>query len=276
MKRCSYGEVSNVRWVYMERCHWVFSRNHDESNEGAVGGGVMEAAEGEVTMATVREMLRVQESVMKTLFESTVKALTSRVDNLVYTVESLRASLEVSQKDIEALQPLDESLKTTEKDVQALKDELGRQDGKMEYLENQSRRNNIRVNGIPEETDETWDDVERKVKVLVKETLGVDNIEIERAHRVESRKKAPRGAVGNKPRTIVAKLRDWKQRELILRKARQAKPAGVYFSEDLALATLQRREALVPKLKAAKDEGKIAYFVLDRLIIRNRRVQQDT
>ena len=57
---------------------------------------------------------------------------------------------------IEALQPLDESLKTTEKDVQALKDELGRQDGKMEYLENQSRRNNIRVNGIPEETDETW------------------------------------------------------------------------------------------------------------------------
>ena len=205
-----------------------------------------------------------------------MKALTSRVDNLVYTVESLRASLEVSQRDIEALQPLDESLKTTEKDVQALKDELGRQDGKMEYLENQSRRNNIRVNGIPEETDETWDDVERKVKVLVKETLGVDNIEIERAHRVESRKKAPRGAVGNKPGTIVAKLRDWKQRELILRKARQAKPAGVYFSEDLALATLQRREALVPKLKAAKDEGKIAYFVLDRLIIRNRRVQQDT
>ena len=74
----------------------------------------------------------------------------------------------------------------------------------------------------------------------------------------------------------MAKLRDWKQRELILRKARQAKPTGVYFSEDLALATLQRREALVPKLKAAKDEGKIAYFVLDRLIIRNRRVQQDT
>ena len=240
--------------------------NHDESNEGAVGGGVMEAAEGEVTMTTVREMLRVQESVMKTLFESTVKALTSRVDNLVYTVESLRASLEVSQRDIEALQPLDESLKTTKKDVQALKDELGRQDGKMEYLENQSRRNNIRVNGIPEETDETWDDVERKVKVLVKERFGVDNIELERAHRVESRKKAPRGAVGNKPRTIVAKLRDWKQRELILRKARQAKPAGVYFSEDLALATLLRREALVPKLKAAKDEGKIAYFVLDRLI----------
>ena len=45
--------------------------NDDESNKGAVGGGVMEAAEGEVTMATVREMLRVQESVMKTLFEST-------------------------------------------------------------------------------------------------------------------------------------------------------------------------------------------------------------
>ena len=59
----------------------------------------------------------------------------------------------------------------------------------MEYLENQSRRNNIRVSGIPEEPRETWEKVEEKVKAAVKEKLDLD-IDIERTHRVEKRKEA--------------------------------------------------------------------------------------
>ena len=43
--------------------------------------------------------------------------------------------------------------------------------GNLEYLENQSRRNNIRVSGIPEAAGETWEDAENKVKDVVKSTL---------------------------------------------------------------------------------------------------------
>ena len=46
--------------------------------------------------------------------------------------------------------------------------------GNLEYLENQSRRNNIRVSGIPEAAGETWEDAENKVKDAVKSTLGLE------------------------------------------------------------------------------------------------------
>ena len=38
---------------------------------------------------------------------------------------------------------------------------------KMEYLENQSRRINIRVSGITESADKTWQIVEEKVKKAI-------------------------------------------------------------------------------------------------------------
>ena len=40
--------------------------------------------------------------------------------------------------------------------------------------------------------------------------------------------------------------------------------------EDLASATLKKREPQVPELLAAKEAGKIAYFILDRLVIRDK------
>ena len=35
-------------------------------------------------------------------------------------------------------------------------------------------------------------------------------------------------------------------------------------------ATLKKREPQIPKMKAAKEAGKIAYFVLDKLVIKQR------
>ena len=55
---------------------------------------------------------------------------------------------------------------------------------KMEYLENQSRRNNIRIDGIPEEPNETWEDTESKAKVALESKLNLPfKVEIERTHR---------------------------------------------------------------------------------------------
>ena len=97
-----------------------------------------------------------------------------------------------------------------------------------------------------------------------------EKLDIERAHRVKRQKTKPGQANQNHPRTIVCRLRDWKQREQVLRKARREKPSDIYISEDLSPATLQKREPQIPKLKAAKQAGKIAYFVLDRLVIRDK------
>ena len=54
------------------------------------------------------------------------------------------------------------------------------------YLENQSRRNNVKIMGVNE--DKTWDDTEEVVRKLIREKLNVEEeIAIERAHHVGKR-----------------------------------------------------------------------------------------
>ena len=69
----------------------------------------------------------------------------------------------------------------------------------------------------------------------------------------------------------MCKLRDSKQKEQILKMTRRIKPVGLYVNEDLAKETLDKREEQRPKLKEAKRNGKVAYFVLDKLIVKDRR-----
>ena len=69
----------------------------------------------------------------------------------------------------------------------------------------------------------------------------------------------------------MCKLRDFKRKEQILKATRRIKPVGLYVNEDLAKETLDKREEQRPKLEEAKRNGKIAYFVLDKLIVKDRR-----
>ncbi len=138
-------------------------------------------------------------------------------------------------------------------------------------LENRSRRNNIRVTGIPEKRSETWDDSEAMVKSVLKEKLGLaSEPRIERAHRVGYSTKRD-GSPRNARRPIVCRLYDWKEKEHILKQARIHKPSGLYVNDDVAEATMAKRREQIHKLKQAKQEGKIAYFVLDKLIIKDKR-----
>ena len=55
---------------------------------------------------------------------------------------------------------------------------------KLTELEDRSRRNNLRFDGLTEDPNETWDDCERKVQDVILNKLNNEgNIEIERCHR---------------------------------------------------------------------------------------------
>ena len=45
----------------------------------------------------------------------------------------------------------------------------------LEYLENQSRRSNVRISGVTENKDseKSWDDTEKVVKKIIKENLNI-------------------------------------------------------------------------------------------------------
>ena len=57
--------------------------------------------EGElVSIATMKQMLDVQQPMLKTLFGSFISTVNARVDKLADSVASLKASLEFTQKDV--------------------------------------------------------------------------------------------------------------------------------------------------------------------------------
>ena len=122
-------------------------------------GSSVDGAEGDyVTLATIRELLKVQESTFKLLFETTIQSLNLRVDSVVKDVQELKTSLQYTQKDVAELKPIHVKLEDVNKELDKISKDLASHSQKMEYLENQSRRNNIRVNGIPESDIETWED----------------------------------------------------------------------------------------------------------------------
>ena len=57
---------------------------------------------------------------------------------------------------------------------------------KLTELEDRSRRNNIGIDGRAEEPGETWEECERKVQRLLREEPDINDVVIERAHRVKA------------------------------------------------------------------------------------------
>ena len=252
------------------------------NSKTSVGAGAEMNPHGEfVTTAMLREMLQVQERMFKSLLQSLLENVNSRLDAVIGTVAELKAglnicqvdakdlkeSLEFSQRDIDDLKPYATKLANVEADIEDIYDSIDYHMDKLEYLENQSRRNNIRIDGILEAENESWDVTEEKVKEVLKDKLSLEfEPSIEHAHCVGKIVTRTR----RRPRTIVCRLREWKQKELIIKSSRRIKPAGIYIKEDLAQETLEKRDEQRPQLEEAKRKGKIAYFVLDKLIVKDK------
>ena len=205
-------------------------------------------------------------------------------------VEDLKVSLQFSQGEIQDLkknstdiklyvEQLEDRVKFVEtnmEDTYDLERRCDDMENKHEYLENVSKRNNIKIVGLPEVklNEKSWDDNEESVKGVIKEKLKVDvGVKIERAHRVGkpfeimkdgSRKKIP-------PRSVIARLECWKQKEAILKAAREVKLKEIRFFQDLSAKTLQRRADQILKLIAERKKGNTACFIMDKLVINDRK-----
>lgn len=136
---------------------------------------------------------------------------------------------------------------------------------KLRILEDRNRRNNLRIDGINENLNETWEESEKKVKDLIRDTMKIEeNICIERAHRVGRKDQG-------KTRPIIFKLQNWKQKELILKNSSKLKNSGFYINEDFSDETVQIRKNLFKEMKHKREQGKFAKVVYDKLVVRDFR-----
>ena len=107
--------------------------------------------------------------------------------------------------------------------------------GKLIELEDRSRRNNLRIDGMEETLNETWDICEGKVQDIVKNKLGITaEIEFDRCHRTGKFKKNQA-----KPRTIVCRLLRFKDKEKILQNSKKLNNTGTFIYEDFCKETME-------------------------------------
>ncbi|XP_078666011.1 uncharacterized protein LOC144908349 [Branchiostoma floridae x Branchiostoma belcheri] len=191
------------------------------------------------------------------------------MDNLVREMQDLKNSLNFSQGEIsdtkETSDKNADKLKQLEQNIMTYNTEVTEMANKLDYIENQSRRNNLIFDGIKDDRKETWEQSETKVKEVLRNKLrlNTDNIEIERAHR--------NGKPGDRPRPIVVKLLRYKDKQNILRQAKMLKGTQIFINEDFSDKIRQKRKDLQPALRAARERGQVAYIRFDKLVISDRR-----
>ena len=102
----------------------------------------------------IRELFQSQERLLKSFAEIAAN-LNKRIDVLVSQVADLRASLEFSRKDIAEhktmIEMIDVKLQSIAAEINTIHTVGTKQFEKVIYFENQSRRKNMRVEGVAEE-----------------------------------------------------------------------------------------------------------------------------
>lgn len=124
----------------------------------------------------------------------------------------------------------------------------------LEDLDNRGRRNNIRVRGLPEATQD--EDLQVTLQAIFNNVLGRpenQRIKLDRAHRALR----PRGP-GPRPRDVICRVHNFALKEDIMRKACNMHTidfdgAPIQLYPDLSWITLQQRRSLQPLFTSLKE-----------------------
>ncbi|KAM9336985.1 uncharacterized protein ABDE67_020023 [Symphorus nematophorus] len=188
-----------------------------------------------------------------------LKHINDRFDKLDQTLQDVQRSQKELLEKVESVeeQVLDQEnrLSGLEKAVSDLKKENSALKLKVDDLEGRSRRNNIKIIGIPEQ--EEGGKPTEFVEALIPKLLGEDNFQssvvIDRAHRT-LRPPPPEGA---RPRAIIARVHFYREKELILRlrRARELVYKGnkVLIFPDYTPEVMRQRREYSEALRALRE-----------------------
>ena len=191
----------------------------------------------------VKDEFASHELVIKEMINASIKDTKERLDKISQDVSDLKQSLEFTQDETkEEIGNRNTKLKDLEKNVKDIEEDLldpEEVSSKLIELEDRSRRNNLRIDGIEEKPNETWEECEENVQQMIKEKLGItEPIEIDRCHRISKQKKP------NRPRTVICRITKFKDKQKILKNAKYLKGSGIYVYEDFCKETMELRKTL--------------------------------
>ena len=208
-----------------------------------------------------------------------IKSLKNEVNDFKKSMEFTQTDLEERVKDVE------ENMCKVKKDLKEIyeyqidpdyvNDSLTDIRNKLTELEDRLRTNNIQIDRRADEPVETWEECESKVQRLLREELDINNVVIERAHRVKAYSPEKKNSKKLRPRTVVCKLLiSFVDKARIIKNSHRLKGTSYYLKEDFSKETLAYRKELWEKVKALRKEGKITYLNYESIVVRERNDHQ--
>ena len=236
-----------------------------EINSSADGNGKKFTSASTMTEIITQQLQQVLER---------LTSVEGKLDGVLEKVQRLETALSGVKSDITELQSKTTQMKKVSDDMEAglnnlnteveeLRKKIGEREKEFKlindrclYQEVYNRRENLRFLGFPEATSNEEVASETVYQFLERELEleGVRDIEFQRVHRI-GKKKA--GAV----RPIIARFLRFPDRERIFRRALEVRDVTeVRVFTDLPKEIQERRKKQWPKLKKAREEGKVASF----------------
>ncbi len=187
--------------------------------------------------------------------QADIQATNNSVKELRVELEELASAAKQTRDRVDSVQAATREDRRT---VTDLRNQLERLTEKMTDIEDRSRRNNVRLVGLPEgaEGSDAAGFLRVNLSKLIS-SLKCRNIEIDRAHCVYDGRKN-----SNRPRTLIFRVLRWHDRSEILKGARQAYPVKftqdnvkLLFFPDFSPATAARRKSFIPVLRTMTALG---------------------
>ena len=220
-----------------------------------------------VSREEVNSLLQLQRESYNDLINHLTSNFNLQLNAIKTDLDHTKAELMRKQTQIDFLQSKVEDFEST---LEAYKFDPVPVFDRLDSLEDQSRRNNLRIDGVPETSRETWENTVLEIKKLSR-TVGFEQeVKLDRAHRIGNFR------TGDRPRTIIARFHNYSDRDFFLRNSFKLRGTRVYINEDLCQASLNKKKEKIPLLHKARSEGKTAYFSHTRLVIKEKPISNPT
>ena len=214
-----------------------------------------------VTMDKIRDLFG---TMFKKHEENVIKIIAANTKMVNDKLETMNVKINALQESVEFNEEVYKRELLTIKERNQL--EIGQFREKLREMEDRSRRNNIRVEGLKESEGENWEQTKEKLRNIIINRLGIKtNVIIERAHRGRAKQN------DDNPRPIIAKLLNYEHKEIIMTNARKLKGTGIFINEDFSSETNVIRKRLWEDVKELRKKGKYAILQYDRILSRDFR-----
>ena len=203
------------------------------------------------------EMFQKHEQNIATIISSNNTIINQRLDNLSKEVSDLTHSLQFFQNETdEKLNSLSERVNTVEEKIKQKPKWAIDIEEKLVDLEDRSRRNNLRFEGLAEDKKEPWQVTTDKLYNFIERELHIDckDVVIERAHRAGTTN------TDRKPRAIVAKFLSYQDKIQILRNCKKLKGTPYCVYEDFSKETVELRKKLWKQVLINRDNRKVSFL----------------